>query len=378
MQSHSVIDATSQQLVQALMTTSHQLALNPESSASKSHLQEMIENCVEQGQDDILMSAMQRSTDIDGHLLLTERIISAAELTHVGSASAPNAAAIVFAIPMVIITDLDKALPNRIADPERIQQLFQTFGLINDEHAIAIHDELFAAEEINWLPSQIRHINRQLTQQALSGISSAESNHSFRTHLTPSSEGRIVLRFLVGVVVWDDPTRQLFCSDMDQALNQARLEQWSEAFKEDMNGQTGHVIWDIATPSALSMAVSPGIYLLHAVGFFYTASSETQDHQTSKALISTHGVDGVPSEIRVAFFDSAEELSTVFVWPLLADHEAESVFEDIIELLNKVSVPRVVFAALLPIIEFTGNFDRYFELMCIQLESEQPQLHNLH
>jgi hypothetical protein len=29
MQSHSVIDATSQQLVQALMTTSHQLALNP-------------------------------------------------------------------------------------------------------------------------------------------------------------------------------------------------------------------------------------------------------------------------------------------------------------------------------------------------------------
>ncbi|QSB00447.1 hypothetical protein JWZ98_17455 [Methylomonas sp. EFPC1] len=68
----------------------------------------------------------------------------------------------------VIITDLDKALPNRIADPERIQQLFQTFGLINDEHAIAIHDELFAAEEINWLPSQIRHINRQLTQQALS------------------------------------------------------------------------------------------------------------------------------------------------------------------------------------------------------------------
>lgn len=373
MQSYTVIDATSQQLVQALMTTSYQLAINPESSVSQSHLQEMIENCVEQGQDDILMSAMQRSTDIDGRLLLTERIISAAELTHVGSA-----AAIVFAIPMAIITDLDKALPNRIADPERIQQLFQTFGLINDEHAIAIHDELFAAEEINWLPSQIRHINRQLTQRALSCISSSESDHSFRTHLTPSPEGRIVLRFLVGVVVWDDPTRQLFCSDVDQALNQARLEQWAETFKEDMNSQTGHVIWDIVMPSALSMAVSPGIYLLHAVGFFYTASSETQDHQISKALISTHGVDGIPSEIRVAFFDSAEELSTVFVWPLLADHDAKSVFEDINELLNKVNVPRVVFAALLPIIEFTGNFDRYFELMCIQLEPQESQSFSLH
>lgn len=163
------------------------------------------------------------------------------------------------------------------------------------------------------------------------------------------------MRFLVGVVVWDDPTRQLFCSDMDQALNQARLEQWSEAFKEDMNGQTGHVIWDIATPSALSMAVSPGIYLLHAVGFFYTASSETQDHQTSKALISTHGVDGVPSEIRVAFFDSSEELSTVFVWPLLADHEAESVFEDIIELLNKVSVHRFSGAGFISMIDFQNG-----------------------
>jgi hypothetical protein len=378
MQSHSVIDATSQQLVQALMTTSHQLALNPELSASKSHLQEIIENCVEQGQDDILMSAMQRSTDIDGRLLLTERIISAAELTHVGSATAPNAAAIVFAIPMVIITDLDKAMPNRIADPQRIQQLFQNYGLINDEHAIAIHDELFAAEEINWLPSQIRHINRQLTQQAQSGISCSESNYSFRTHLTPSPEGRIVLRFLVGVVVWDDPTRQLFCSDVDQALNQARLEQWAETFKEDMNSQTGHVIWDIVMPSALSMAVSPGIYLLHAVGFFYTASSETQDHQISKALISTHGVDGIPSEIRVALFDNAEALSTVYVWPLLSDHDTKSVFEDINELLNKVNVPRVVFAAILPIIEFTGNFDRYFELMCIQLEPEKPQSHNLH
>ncbi|WP_240348062.1 conjugal transfer protein TraN [Methylomonas sp. EFPC1] len=98
---------------------------------------------------------------------------------------------------------------------------------------------------------------------------------------------------------------------MDQTLNQARLEQWAETFKEDMNSQTGHVIWDIVMPSALSMAVSPGIYLLHAVGFFFTASSETQDHQISKALISTHGVDGIPSEIRVAFFDNAEALSTV-------------------------------------------------------------------
>jgi hypothetical protein len=80
----------------------------------------------------------------------------------------------------------------------------------------------------------------------------------------------------------------------------------------------------------------------------------------------------------VAFFDSAEALSTVFVWPLLSDHNAKSVFEDINELLNKVNVPRVVFAALLPIIEFTGNFDRYFELMCIQLEPEKPQSHNLH
>ena len=378
MPSHSVIDATSHQLIQALMTTSNHLALNPESSESKSYLQEMIDNCVEQGQDDILMTAMQRSTGIEGRSVLTERIITAAESTHVGSPTAPNAEAIVFAIPMVIITYLDKALPNRIDDPERIKQLFQTYNLINHEQAIAIHDELFTAEEINWLPSQIRHINRRLTEQAQCGIPSSESNRSFRTNHTPRPEGRIVLRFLVGVVIWDDPSRQLFCSDLDQALNQARLEQWAEALKLDMNSQTGHVIWDIATPSALSISVSPGIYLLHAVGFFYTASSEAEDHQSTKVLISKHGVDDVPSEIRVAFFDSAEELSTVYVWPLMAADEVTSAYADINELLNKINIPRVVFAALLPTIEFKSNFDRYFELMCGALETEEPQSFNLH
>jgi hypothetical protein len=105
---------------------------------------------------------------------------------------------------------------------------------------------------------------------------------------------------------------------------------------------------------------------------------KAQDYPVSKVLLSKHGVDGIPTEIRAAFFDREKELSTVYVWPLLTTDDAKSVFEDINGLLTNLNIPHVIDNNLLPAIEFTGNFDRYFELMCIQLEPEKPQSHNLH
>lgn len=365
--------ATSNHFVELIISTANELALNPTSSELDSLLRALIESCIAKGQDDILVTAQQQSEGLQVFSVLNERIVRLAERTQVSLPSMPNAEAIVFAIPMVIETYLGKALPKRIEDPERIRQLLQSHGLINDGQAIAIHDELFTLEDINWLPSQIRQINHQLAEQAQRGIPTSEPRLSFVINPSESPESHIILRFLVGVVITDQASTPIFCEQAKSDFFAGFLEEWSEAFKDEMDEQTGHNVWEIAKPNPLSIAASRGIHLLNDIDIFYKVNMKAKDHPVSKALLSKHGVDGVPTEIRAAFFDSAKELSTVYVWPLLTTDDAKSVFETINELLTNLNVPHVVDANLLPTIEFTGNFDHYFESMSKQLEPEEPE-----
>jgi hypothetical protein len=374
MSTRSINDtASSNPFVELITLTAKKVALNPTSSELDSLFRALIESCIAKGQDDILVSALRQSDGLHVFSILNERIVSLAERIRVRLPSMPNAEAVVFAIPMVIETYLGKALPKRIEDPERIRQLLQSHGLINDGQAIAIHDELFTAEEINWLPSQIRHINRRLTEQAHRGIPTSESRRSFVMNPSENPEGQIILRFLVGVVISDQSSISIFCEQPKSDAFAGFLEQWSEAFKDEMDEQTGHNVWEIEKPNPLSIAALRGIHLLNELDIFYKVNMKAEDHPVSKVLLSKHGVDGVPTEIRAAFFDRAKELSTVYVWPLLTTDDAKSVFEDINELLTNLNVPHVVDNNLLPAIEFTGHFDHYFESMSRQLEPEEPE-----
>lgn len=374
MSNRSINDtATSNPYVELIISTAKELALNPTSSELDSLLRALIESCIAKGQDDILVTALRQSEGLQVFSVLNERIVSLAERIQVRLPSMPNAEAIVFAIPMVIETHLGKALPKRIEDPERIRQLLQSHGLINDRQALAIHDELFTLEDINWLPSQIRQINQQLIEQAEGEIPTSESRRSFVMKPSESPVGDLILRFLVGVVISDQASTPLFCEQPKSDDFGGFAEEWSEAFKEEMDEQTGHDVWEIEKPNPLSIAASRGIHLHNELDIFNKVNMKAQDYPVSKVLLSKHGVDGIPTEIRAAFFDCEKELSTVYVWPLLTTDDAKSVFEDINELLTNLNVPHMIDANLFPAIEFTGHFNHYFESMSRQLEPEEPQ-----
>ncbi|OAH98804.1 hypothetical protein [Methylomonas methanica] len=365
--------ATSDSFVEFITLTAKKVALNPTSPELDSLFRAFIESCIANGQDDILVSALRQSEGLHVFSILNERIVSLAERIRVRLPSMPNAEAIVFAIPMVIETHPGKALPKRIEDSERIRQLLQSHGLINDRQALAIHDELFTLEDINWLPSQIRQINQQLIEQAEGEISTSESRRSFVMKPSESPEGELILRFLVGVVINDQALTPLFCEQPKSDDFGGFAEEWSEPFKEEMDEQTGHNVWEIEKPNPLSIAASRGIHLHNELDIFYKVNMKAQDYPVSKVLLSKHGVDGIPTEIRAAFFDREKELSTVYVWPLLTTDDAKSVFEDINGLLTNLNIPHVIDNNLLPAIEFTGNFHHYCESMSRQLEPEEPQ-----
>lgn len=365
--------ATSDPLVKYITLTAKKVALYPTSPELDSLFRAFIESCIANGQDDILVSALRQSEGLHVFSILNERIISLAERIQVRLPSMPNAESIVFAIPMVIEPHPGKALPKRIEDPERIRQLLQSHGLINDRQALAIHDELFSLEDINWLPSQIRQLNQQLIEQAEGEISTSESRRSFVMKPSESPEGDLILRFLVGVVISDQALTPLFCEQPQSDEVGGFAEEWSEAFKEEMDEQTGHNVWEIEKPNPLSIAASRGIHLLNELDIFYKLNMKAQDYPVSKVLLSKHGVDDIPTEIRAAFFDREKELSTIYVWPLLTTDDAKSVFEDINGLLTNLNIPHVIDNNLLPAIEFTGNFHHYCESMSRQLEPEEPQ-----
>ncbi|BBL57554.1 hypothetical protein [Methylomonas koyamae] len=367
------VTATSDPFVEFITLTAKTVALNPTSSELDSLLRAFIESCIAKGQDDILVSALRQSEGLHVFSILNERIFSLAERIRVRLPSMPNAEAIVFAIPMVIETHLGKPLLKRIEDPERIRQLLQSHGLINDRQALAIHDELFTLEDINWLPSQIRQINQQLIEQAEGEISTSESRRSFVMKPSESPEGDLILRFLVGVVISDQALTPLFCEQPKSDAFGGFAEEWSVAFEDEMEEQTGHTVWAVEKPNPLSIAASRGIHLLNGLDIFYKVIIKDQDYPVSKVLLSKHGVDGIPTEIRAAFFDDDKALSTVYVWPLLTTDEAKTEFEDINELLIDLNIPHMIDNNLLPTIEFTGNFDHYCESMSRQLEPEEPQ-----
>ncbi|OQW66598.1 MULTISPECIES: hypothetical protein [unclassified Methylomonas] len=365
--------ATSDPLVKYITLTAKKVALYPTSPELDSLFRAFIESCIANSQDDILVSALRQSEGLHVFSLLNERIVSLAERIRVRLPSMPNAESIVFAIPMVIESHPEKALPKRIEDPERIRQLLQSHGLINDRQALAIHDELFTLEDINWLPSQIRQINQQLIEQAEGEIPTSESRRSFVMKPSENPEGDLILRFLVGVVISDQALTPLFCEQPKSDDFGEFAEEWSEAFKEEMDEQTGHNVWEIEKPNPLSIAASRGIHLLNELDIFYKLNMKAQEYPVSKVVLSKHGVDDIPTEIRAAFFDREKELSTVYVWPLLTTDDAKSVFEDINGLLTNLNIPHVIDNNLLPAIEFTGHFDHYCESMSRQLEPEEPQ-----
>ena len=374
MSTRSINDtATSNPFVELITLTVKEVALNPTSSELDSLFRALIESCIAKGQDDILVTALLQSDGLQVFSLLNERIVSLAERIRVRLPSVPNAEAIVYAIPMAIETHPGKALPKRIEDSERIRQLLQSHGLINDRQALAIHDELFTLEDINWLPSQIRQINQQLIEQAQRGIQTPESHCSFVMNPSENPEGQIILRFLVGVVITDQTSTPIFGEQPKSDFFAGFLEEWSEAFKDEMDEQTGHSVWAVEKPNPLSIAASRGIHLLNGLDIFYKVIMKDQDYPVSKVLLSKHGVDGIPTEIRAAFFDDDKALSNVYVWPLLTTDDAKTEFEDINELLTNLNVPHVIDNNLLPAIEFTGNFDHYCESMSRQLEPEEPQ-----
>ncbi|CAD6871663.1 hypothetical protein [Methylomonas fluvii] len=365
--------ATSDPLVEFITLTAKTVALNPTSPELDSLLRAFIESCIANGQDDILVSALRQSEGLHVFSILNERIVSLAERIRVRLPSMPNAEAIVFAIPMVIEPHHGKALPKRIEDPERIRLLLQSHRLINDRQALAIHDELFTLEDINWLPSQIRQINQQLIEQAEGEISISESRRSFVMKPSESPEGDLILRFLVGVVISDQALTPLFCEQPKSDAFGGFAEEWSVAFEDEMDEQTGHPVWAVEKPNPLSIAASRGIHLLNGLDIFYKVIMKDQDYPVSKVLLSKHGVDGIPTEIRAAFFDDDKALSTVYVWPLLTTDDAKTEFEDINELLIDLNIPHMIDNNLLPAIEFTGSFQHYCESMSRQLEPEEPQ-----
>lgn len=367
------ITATSDPFVEFITLTAKTVALNPTSSELDSLFRALIESCITKGLDDVLVTALRQSDGLNVFSILNERIVSLAERIQVRLPSMGNAEAIVFAIPMVIETHLGKPLPKRIEDPERIRQLIQSHGLINDRQAIAVHDELFTLEDINWLPSQIRQINQRLIEQAEGGIPTSETTRSFVINPSESPEGNIILRFLVGVVISDQASTPIFCEQPKSDAFSGFAEEWAEAFKDEIGEQIGHTVWEVEKPNPLSIATSRGIHLFNELDIFDKITMKAQEHPVSKVLLSKHGVEDVTTEIRAAFFDRDKALSTVYVWPLLTTDDAKSVFEDINELLTNLNVPHVIDNNLLPVIEFTGNFDHYFESMARQLEPEEPQ-----
>lgn len=374
MSTRSINDtATSDPLVKFITLTAKTVALNPTSPELDSLFRAFIESCIANGQDDILVSALRQSEGLHVFSILNERIVSLAERIRVRLPSMPNAESIVFAIPMVIEPHPGKALPKRIEDPERIRQLLQRHRLINDRQALAIHDELFTLEDINWLPSQIRQINQQLTEQAEGEISTSESRRSFVMKPSESPEADLILRFLVGVVISDQALTPLFCEQPQSDAFGGFAKKWSVAFEDEMDEQTGHTVWAVQKPNPLSIAASRGIHLLNGLDIFYKVIMKDQDYPVSKVLLSKHGVDGIPTEIRAAFFDDDKALSTVYVWPLLTTDDAKTEFEDINELLIDLNIPHMIDNNLLPAIEFTGNFDHYCESMSRQLEPEELQ-----
>lgn len=377
MPKHTDFNESLNPLIQAIIALEEELATQSLPTDFNRRLLELIDQCVEQGQDQILAGAVQLALDVDDMItaeFLGESINRAAERSKVDLSSEQHSESILFAIPMIFFTRVDQKLPSRISDPERIARLFETFDFINPQQPMIIHDELFTLEELTWLPSQVRRINHQLTRMTQQGFRTSKQAATLKNRKLGSngSEGSIALRFLIGAVLTVNPSVPSFCDDTESESYASKFDRWFEAFKMDMMTQTQHELYGVATPKAYYASLGLGIRFLSTTDFYLTAANEAVAHKATKALISEHGIDGVPNEIRVAFFTDHEELLKIYVWPLLMPQVVNEVREDIMDILRKVNISPILSVTITSSREFKGSVEKYFGLMQQALTNEHP------
>ncbi len=93
------------------------------------------------------------------------------------------------------------------------------------------------------------------------------------------SRGDIILRFLIGVVISDQASTHIFCEQSKSDAFAGFAEEWSEAFKDETNEQTGHNVWEVEKPNPLSIAASHGVRLLNEIDIFYKVNMKPIYHQ---------------------------------------------------------------------------------------------------
>ena len=349
-QNINIVKSTANQskLISEIVNATKQLSEDENSQILQAQLFQIVGHCLDHQLDETLMKAIEKAQVLKLDAVLKEIILNAAETDVVCMNSGKTGEAMLFAIPLVLIKNIENDLPDRIDHPQRACQLFRKFGLISHDHEIVLHDELLTVEDINFPPSEMRKINRTLSQQALHGCQMFQTaKNSVKTD-NELSEGRIVLRFLIGVAISD--MREIAFLPDDSKLNayQKGLEQWTPEFIQEINVQTGHVVWDIDPPRILSSSVLPGIRLLHYVGFFYELSCETVSQQSKIAIISQHGDHSQCQEIRIGFYDASHEQLTGYIWPIQCSEDQAIILEAVDVMLIRFNIEKMTIEQILP------------------------------
>jgi hypothetical protein len=340
---------TNSQWVDAITEATQRLSKNELAPHLHHHLFNLIDDCLDLGRDDILEQARNLASSLNLDDLLNDSIGCAMETTLVKLNSGQIVESMLFAIPMVMMRPCDQVIPERIPHPDRLCQLFRTHALIKENYEFVIHDELFFVEDMHGAPSHFRSINRILTQEAQSGYKPAETLKASKRGESDFMEGIIVLRFLVGVVIflWQEIP---FIPDANELEGyQARLGRWRSEFKQEMATQAGLVVWDLEPPSSFTTD-ELGNRLMQCVSYFYEMVSDLEHKNTQSAMVSLHGDHGRATEIGIEFFDRNLALIDRHVWPFQVINEIDLALENIISLLSRYPIKRVFPKALFPLV----------------------------
>lgn len=341
---------------------------------AQEHLTDLICFCLEQKHDQFLLDAIGYAHASNHQQKLKSIIANFTLFSEITKRPYKGEDAILFAIPIIFLTNKDHNIPDKLNNISLLVSLFRREHLLSDDTTLFLRSELYRYEDLDMKPSE--HL--KLMGECVSHFCFGKQNTAYFSKLAKFSSqtsSRCELRFLLCLTTSKNDDKP-FCSE-NYSLNNymEAISEWQDEMTVEISRQTGIEAIKIHDPRPLHHALSNGLRLLNTINIKIISSiavrKAARHLSRCHALISMHSdQEETQSELRVSFFDDTPELIERCSLKL-DDPEAHMDFysEQIFKTLNENQVDSVEnIQEVLPL-DIQPNYQR------IYIAQEKPTLH---
>lgn len=298
----------------------------------------LIEHHLEHDHDEILFTALNETSSDEVLEELYDQIMDQSERILIPAGDDFGEAAL-FAIPVMLLVEPGKPIPQTLNDPEATAKTFRETGMIGEDHSSLLRGELLPYEDVEFGPCDKFRLVHQHLDVLFKGNNPPNIRFTEDDKALDQEQPRMILRYLLCIFISAPDAETPFeppIEDDDYDLYIQKLDAWREIFRQSFIGNTGVDDVIVGTPQPAHIAIDEGVIVQQRTSLKLVAKkavlAAAKKQSLCRAVASLHRGDE-EEEIRLAFYDDECESLGHFVMPIVLRHHQLS---DCLEIISEV------------------------------------------